>query len=52
MESTSIYYINLFSFLSEKGIPSVIINPSIIDRFSKVNLRPSKSDKKDAKTIS
>jgi len=52
MESTSIYHINLFSFLSEKGIPSVIINPSIIDRFSKVNLRPSKSDKKDAKTIS
>uniref|UniRef100_A0A7C3RV22 IS110 family transposase n=1 Tax=Dictyoglomus thermophilum TaxID=14 RepID=A0A7C3RV22_DICTH len=41
-----------FFFITEKYIPCVIINPSIIDRFSKVKLRPSKSHKKDTKIIS
>jgi len=51
MESTSIYYLNLFSFLLEKGINTVIINPSVIKNFSKLGVRDAKSDRKDAATI-
>jgi|YelNatPaOPRAMG01_1025707.scaffolds.fasta_scaffold24755_1 transposase len=51
MESTSIYYLNLFSFLLENGINTVIINPSVIKNFSKLGIRDAKSDRKDASTI-
>lgn len=51
MESTSIYYLNLLSFLIEHNIDTVIINPSVIKAFSELNIRNSKSDKKDASTI-
>jgi len=51
MESTSIYYLNLFSFLLENGINTVIINPSVIKNFSKLGIRDAKSDRKDAATI-
>lgn len=51
MESTSIYYLNLFNFLSQNGFNCLVINPSLINKFSKLNLRPSINDKKSAKII-
>ncbi len=51
MESTACYHINLFSFLTAKGINTVIINPLLIANFSKLSLRKTKTDKKDALTI-
>ena len=51
MESASIYYLNLLSFLVEHNINTVIINPSVIKSFSKLNVRDSKSDRKDASII-
>src|SRR4030043_2422778 len=51
MESTACYHINLYSFLSAKGIETVVINPLLIANFAKLSLRKTKTDKKDAKTI-
>jgi transposase len=51
MESTACYHINLYSFLSAKGIETVIINPLLIANYAKLSLRKTKTDKKDAKTI-
>lgn len=51
MESTGCYHINLFSFLSDKGANTVVINPLLISNFSKLSLRKTKTDKKDALTI-
>ncbi len=51
MESTACYHINLYSFLSAKGIEAVIINPLLIANYAKLSLRKTKTDKKDAKTI-
>lgn len=51
MESTACYHINLYSFLISKGIETVVINPFLIKNFSKISLRKTKTDKKDAKTI-
>ena len=51
MESTACYHINLYSFLSAKGIDAVIINPLLIANYAKLSLRKTKTDKKDAKTI-
>ena len=49
LESTACYHINLFSFLTAKGIIVIIINPLLIANFSKLSLR--KTDRKDALTI-
>src|SRR4030042_5044205 len=51
MESTACYHINLYSFLSAKGIETVVINPLLISNFAKLSLRKTKHDKKDASTI-
>jgi len=51
MESTGCYHINLFSFLSDKGANTVVINPLLISNFAKLSLRKTKTDKKDALTI-
>lgn len=51
MESTGCYHVNLFSFLSDKGINTVIINPLLISNFAKLSLRKTKTDKKDSLTI-
>jgi transposase len=51
MESTACYHINLYSFLSAKGIETVIINPLLIANYAKLSLRRTKTDKKDARTI-
>jgi transposase len=51
MESTACYHINLFSFLTTKEINTVIVNPLLIANFSKLSLRKTKTDRKDALTI-
>jgi transposase len=51
MESTACYHINLYSFLSAKGIEAVVINPLLIANFAKLSLRKTKTDRKDASTI-
>jgi transposase len=51
MESTACYHINLYSFLSAKGIETFVINPLLIANFAKLSLRKTKTDKKDASTI-
>ena len=51
MESTGCYHINLLSFLISKGIRCYVINPLLIANFSKLSLRKTKTDRKDAMTI-
>ncbi len=51
MESTACYHINLFSFLTSRGFPVIIINPLLICNFMKLQLRKTKTDKKDAVVI-
>lgn len=51
MEATGCYHMNLYSFLTSKGINTVVINPLLIANFSKLSLRKTKTDKKDAHTI-
>jgi transposase len=51
LESTACYHINLFSFLTSKGIDAVVINPLLVSNFAKLSLRKTKTDKKDAMTI-
>lgn len=51
MESTACYHMNLFSFLLAGGYTAVIINPLLISNFVKMQLRKTKTDKKDAHVI-
>ena len=51
MESTACYHINLFSFLLAGGYTAVLINPLLISNFVKMQLRKTKTDKKDALVI-
>jgi len=51
MESTASYHVNLFSCLTAKGINTVIVNPLLISNFTKLSLRKTKTDKKDALVI-
>ncbi|MCX5813914.1 MAG: IS110 family transposase [Proteobacteria bacterium] len=51
MESTASYHIALFSYLTANGYRVVVINPLLINGFSKRFLRKTKTDKKDALTI-
>jgi transposase len=51
VESTACYHINLYSFLTAKGISTVVINPLLIANFAKLSLRKTKTDKKDAMSI-
>jgi transposase len=48
MESTASYHIALFSYLTARGYRVAIINPLLIANFSKLSLRKTKTDKKDA----
>jgi transposase len=49
LESTSIYHVNLFHHLEEKGFAVAVVNPLLIHNFNKsVTLRKSKTDKIDA----
>jgi transposase len=51
MESTACYHINLFSFLLAGGYTAIVINPLLIANFVKMQLRKTKTDKKDAFVI-
>jgi transposase len=51
MESSGVYHINLYSFLRENSFNVSLINPLIISSFTKLSLRKSKTDRKDAKEI-
>jgi transposase len=51
MESTASYHIPLFTYLVAEGYQVIILNPLLINHFSKLSLRKTKTDKKDARTI-
>jgi transposase len=51
MESTACYHIPLFSYLTSEGYNVVVINPLLIANFMKLQLRKTKTDKKDALII-
>ena len=51
MESTASYHIPLFTYLAAQDYRVVVINPLLINGFSKRSLRKTKTDKKDAITI-
>jgi transposase len=51
LESTACYHLALFSYLTAQGYRVVIINPLLIANFVKLQLRKTKTDKKDALAI-
>jgi len=51
MESTATYHVNLFSYLLSEGYNVIIINPLLISNYMKMQLRKTKTDKKDAVVI-
>lgn len=51
MESTACYHINLYSYLNAQSLQAIIINPLLIANFTRLSLRKTKTDKKDAETI-
>jgi transposase len=51
MESTASYHVNLFSYLVSEGYKVVLINPLLVSNYVKMQLRKTKTDKKDAVVI-
>lgn len=51
MESTACYHVNLYSFLISLGYTVIVMNPLLISHFVKLQLRKTKTDKKDAFVI-
>jgi len=51
MESSGSYYLNLFSFLQSHHLDVRLLNPLLVSNFSKLSLRKTKTDKRDAATI-
>jgi len=51
MEATGPYYLQLATYLFERGIDVSVVNPLIIKRFSQMQLNRAKTDKKDAQVI-
>jgi transposase len=51
VESTACYHVNLYSFLVSLGYCVMVINPLLISNFVKLQLRKTKTDKKDAYVI-
>lgn len=51
MESTGCYHLNLFSYLTHRNYLTLIINPLLVKNFMKVDLRKTKTDRKDAAGI-
>jgi len=51
MESTASYHVNLFSYLVCEGYKVLLINPLLISNYVKMQLRKTKTDKKDAVVI-
>jgi transposase len=51
MESTATYHVNLFSYLVSEGFKVILINPLLVSNYMKMQLRKTKTDKKDAVVI-
>jgi transposase len=51
IESTASYHVNLFSCLVAAGFKVILINPLQISNYVKMELRKTKTDKKDAVVI-
>lgn len=51
MESTASYHVNLFSYLVSEGYKVILINPLLVSNYVKMQLRKTKTDKKDAMVI-
>jgi transposase len=51
MESTATYHVNLFSYLVSEGFNVILINPLLVSNYVKMQLRKTKTDKKDAVVI-
>jgi transposase len=51
MESTACYHVNLYAFLLASDYIVTLINPLLIANFEKLQLRKTKTDKKDALVI-
>jgi len=51
MESTASYHVNLFSYLVSEGYKVLLINPLLISNYVKMQIRKTKTDKKDAFVI-
>jgi transposase len=51
MESTASYHVNLFSYFVSEGYKVILINPLLISNYVKMQLRKTKTDKKDAFVI-
>jgi len=51
MESTASYHVNLFSYLVAESYKVILINPLLISNYVKMQLRKTKTDKKDAVVI-
>lgn len=51
MESTATYHVNIFSYLVSGGYNVVLINPLLVSNYVKMQLRKTKTDKKDAAVI-
>ncbi len=51
MESTASYHVNLFSYLVSEGYNVILIDPLLISNYVKMQLRKTKTDKKDAVVI-
>jgi transposase len=51
MESTASYHVNLFSYLVSEGYKVIFVNPLLISNYVKMQIRKTKTDKKDAVVI-
>jgi transposase len=51
MESTASYHVNLFSYLVSEGYKVILINPLLVSNYVRMQLRKTKTDKKDAVAI-
>lgn len=51
MEASGPYYYQLACFLHEKGIRVAVVNPLVIRRFMQMQLKRTKTDAADAKSI-
>ena len=51
MESSSLYHIPLFASPSARNFKTLLLNPLLISNYSKLSLRETKTDKKNAFTL-
>lgn len=51
MEASGPYYLQLATYLNQRGVGVSVVNPLTIKRFSQMRLQRAKTDKKDAQTI-